>query len=488
MDASLYYLREGTDGERQITFDELKARAEAGTLTLNTLVRPAETKTWVTAGSLAGLFPNASGEIPESEMPAQQTDEEVSSPIEGHLPAKAIEKARDKLRSRHYLVNAMQALVIGIFGWMIADIGWIAVGNVPLQKAVDLGLNWAPYTVGQGEYWRLFTSAVLCVGWFNLAMALMLLHWLGRDTETELGSLRLAAIALLCQAGGALASMYWMPAQYLCGFDCLFGGLIGGVLSHRLVLGKATFKQCGWTLAIYCGWVIVCYWAFGDSGVIASFAALGIGLVTGTVTASGPWWRMISAYAVLLALIAAGGLYAAGEISRSPIVVGHGLRISFNRYLRDIRRIMEAQEALDSALLSAVQARAKDKAATGPTERWLAMAQGYHDELAALRPAHPELQPLHELLLKHACLLKTEANKAGEFLSQPDTTTLTAYNESNQTRDAAFKDFIAARNALFAKYGLRPAGAPAASSVPLPPQKKPTPNSPAPPAKSSGGE
>lgn len=486
MDASLYYLREGADGERQVTFDELKTRAEAGTLSPEALVRPAEAESWVPAGSLAGLFPAT---LP-AHAPSPATSEVAHAdeqPEDEELTAREAARFLELLRPRHYLINGMLALTIAIFGWLVADLGWTSVGKIPLAKALEFGASWTPHTVGQGEYWRIFTSAALNISWFGLAMALLLLHWVGRGVEAELGSVRMAVLALPCQIGGAMAGMYLYPSQVVSGFDYLFPGLLGALISHRLLVGTATLKQCAKTLGFYCCWIFGCFWFLGGFGIWASIAALCLGILAGAALATGPWWRRTAFYALLMATIISSSMYAAQEIARSPLVARYDLRVAFKRHLRDIRRIMEAQEALDSTLLSAVQARARDKAETGPPERWLAMAQGYHDELAALRPAHPELQPLHELLLKHVCLLKTEAGKAVEFLNQPGSTTLTAYKESDQARDAAFKDFIAARDALFAKHGLRPAGAPAPGNVPPPPKKAPVKNGPAPPAKSSGG-
>lgn len=109
-----------------------------------------------------------------------------------------------------------------------------------------------PLLVGQGEWWRLLTAALLHAGLLHLAFNALLLWRLSEALERALGSVRAAALLAAGAAGGGLGvvAMAWITAVTPLTSVPLLGRLLAtDPLSLTVGASGAVFGLMGATMA-----------------------------------------------------------------------------------------------------------------------------------------------------------------------------------------------------------------------------------------------
>lgn len=177
-------------------------------------------------------------------------------------------------------------IALCFIGWLLVRQGWVGPlviyperGNTFDLASSTLAQHWL-----QGEYWRLWTPAILH---FSLPHALFNALWiwvLGRPLEARAGTLAFATLVLVSAAIANLSQYYWTP-------QIMFGGMSG--VTYALVGAVAVIQrwQPQWTeiptaliwLAVI--WLLLCATGAVDyviSGGIANAAHLG-GFICGIV-------------------------------------------------------------------------------------------------------------------------------------------------------------------------------------------------------------
>lgn len=98
--------------------------------------------------------------------------------------------------------------------------------------------------VGQGDYYRLFTSMFIHIGLVHLAFNTWALYVIGQGLERLYGAARFLAIYLLSGLGGSLVSFVLAPANVSAGASGAIFGLIGAEVAffyrHRKTFGQAS--------------------------------------------------------------------------------------------------------------------------------------------------------------------------------------------------------------------------------------------------------
>ena len=211
------------------------------------------------------------------------------------------------------VLNVMVYLVSAFFSQSLID--------MQLQPLVNLGALYGPYTVQQGEWWRLFTAMFLHGGMTHLLMNMFSLYIVGRAAEMYFDTKSYLLIYLFSGLIGGLVSLYVHPDSVGVGASGaifgVFGALAGFFLAHREKIAshsKAFMKD----FAMIIGINLVIGLSIPAVDVSAHIGGLVVGLVGGFVLSKNPKW--ILAYsAVMAALVILMGRYLSGEYVSSLV-------------------------------------------------------------------------------------------------------------------------------------------------------------------------
>lgn len=170
------------------------------------------------------------------------------------------------------------------------------------ETLVDLGALYGPYTVGQEQWWRLFTAMFLHGGMTHLLMNMVSLYIVGRAAEIYFDGRAYLVIYLFSGLIGGLASLYMHPQSVGVGASGaifgVFGALAGFFLAHRdkiAAQSKAFMKD----FAIIIGLNLVIGLSIPAVDVSAHIAGLLVGIVGGFTLSIKPGWVWIFAAAMV---------------------------------------------------------------------------------------------------------------------------------------------------------------------------------------------
>lgn len=229
-------------------------------------------------------------------------------------------------------------VAVFVLDWVLGGIatGGMLAGGGPL---VDAGLVWGR-AVAAGEWWRIFTSAFLHLGFMHLAFNMLALYIFGPVLEQLYGRVEYFVLYVLCAAGGSVLTILVAPDQRAAGASGAIFGLFGLAFvasrrHHVLLAGqaRALFARVGTLLAI--NLVITFMVPFiswtGHLGGLAVGAAIGFALAPRVTAATlGGIWRAASGerlqrdlplavragiYIGIAALLSMGTLVAIGQLS-----------------------------------------------------------------------------------------------------------------------------------------------------------------------------
>jgi len=91
------------------------------------------------------------------------------------------------------------------------------------------GVLYGPF-VGDGEWWRLITSAFLHYGFLHLGMNMLVLWFIGPALEDYLGHWRYALLYVVSGLAGAAGALIWSPNALTVGASGAIWGLMGAAL------------------------------------------------------------------------------------------------------------------------------------------------------------------------------------------------------------------------------------------------------------------
>lgn len=115
----------------------------------------------------------------------------------------------------------------GYLAEIALGLNWL---NPDSSSLINSGANFAPTTIGRGEYWRLLVSIFLHAGIFHLALNLYALIGFGPMAESALGRWRFVFIFILSGVVGGLCSMLANPITTSIGCSGANLGIIGALM------------------------------------------------------------------------------------------------------------------------------------------------------------------------------------------------------------------------------------------------------------------
>ncbi len=192
-------------------------------------------------------------------------------------------------------------------GEVLASRSFTSLWEVPRDVGLIFGANFAPLTLGLGQYDRLVASCFLHGGLLHVGLNMWSLGQIGPYAEETVGSARYAVLYVVTGIAASAVSLVWGLAIGHVGPSLGASGAICGVMGAALVLGvrlegwrSSIARQVGFWLLI-----IVVYGARTEG--IDNAAHVG-GMISGTIIAT--LWRRGIHYSTT-ANVASIGLSAA---------------------------------------------------------------------------------------------------------------------------------------------------------------------------------
>ena len=220
---------------------------------------------------------------------------------------------RYKLTYTLIILNSIVYLFSSFFSHSLVD--------MELETLVSMGALYGPYTVQQGEWWRLFTAMFLHGGMTHLLMNMFSLYLVGRAAEMYFDTKSYLIIYLFAGLLGGLVSLAMHPASVGVGASGaifgIFGALAGFFLAHRDTIASHA-KSFMRDFAIIIGINLVIGFSIPSVDVSAHVGGLLVGLIGGFVLSKNPKWIFI--YTILMAMLSIlVGQYLAGEYVSSLV-------------------------------------------------------------------------------------------------------------------------------------------------------------------------
>lgn len=129
---------------------------------------------------------------------------------------------------------ALMAFCFVTFGW-----AEMVGGTTDNWTLLRFGANYAPLTVGAGEWWRLLGAAFLHIGYIHILVNMYSLYAVGPTLEKFLGNLRYLGVYAVSALAGSLASAHFGGGHISAGAS----GAIFGLLGSTVVLGVKYKEQ-----------------------------------------------------------------------------------------------------------------------------------------------------------------------------------------------------------------------------------------------------
>ncbi len=203
-----------------------------------------------------------------------------------------------------YTLIILNLLIYGISAFFSQNII-----DMELQTLVDMGALYGPYTVLQGEWWRLFTAMFLHAGVTHLLMNMFSLYLIGRGAEIYFDTKSYLSIYLFSGLLGGLASLYVHPISVGIGASGaifgVFGALAGFFLAHREKIEahtRAFMKDFGVIIVIN----IVLGLSIPSIDMSAHIGGLIAGFIGGFILSKNSKWILIYSIAMVLIVTAIG--------------------------------------------------------------------------------------------------------------------------------------------------------------------------------------
>lgn len=156
--------------------------------------------------------------------------------------------------------------------------------DMDLETLVDMGALYGPYTVQQGQWWRLGTAMFLHGGMTHILMNMFSLYLIGRGAEMYFDTKSYISIYLFSGLIGGLISLYVHPESVGVGASGaifgIFGALAGFFLAHKEhmeVHSKAFMKE----FSIIIGINLVIGFSIESVDVSAHIGGLIVGVIGG---------------------------------------------------------------------------------------------------------------------------------------------------------------------------------------------------------------
>lgn len=145
--------------------------------------------------------------------------------IRKNAEIETIDQATNHKKTATYALAAL--CLIGYLVEIAMGVNWL---NPDSSSLINAGANFAPTTIGRGEYWRLIASIFLHAGIFHIGLNLYALIGFGPMAESALGRWRFVFIFFLSGVVGGLSSVLANPTTTSIGCSGANLGIIGALM------------------------------------------------------------------------------------------------------------------------------------------------------------------------------------------------------------------------------------------------------------------
>jgi rhomboid protease GluP len=218
---------------------------------------------------------------------------------------------------------ATRTLVTAILIWATA-MGFLLDGSTDVGTLVRGGAM-VRGLVQDGEWWRVVSFSFVHIGGLHLLVNVLGLWFLGRLVEDLFGPWRTVAIYAVAAIGGALASLFALPAGVAAGASGAVYGLVGALFVelslHRRV------HRAAWSRGVWGSLVVITVAQLGIGFIYpimdqwAHGAGLAGGAIAGIVLSPHVRWQRVAEYAAraIAVAFAAAAIVSAVFVARTSI-------------------------------------------------------------------------------------------------------------------------------------------------------------------------
>jgi len=148
-------------------------------------------------------------------------------------------------------------ITINLIVYLITAFYSHSLTNMNNQVLTNMGALYGPLTVGEGEWWRLFTSMFLHAGTMHILMNMYSLYLVGRGVEIYFNPKSYWSIYLFSGLIGGLISLFVHPNSIGIGASGAIFGIFGALAGYFLInkdkigeQGKAFMTNFGTVLLL----------------------------------------------------------------------------------------------------------------------------------------------------------------------------------------------------------------------------------------------
>lgn len=198
-------------------------------------------------------------------------------------------------------------ILINVIIYFISSFLSRNIVDMNLEVLVDMGALYGPYTVQQGEWWRVGTAMFLHGGMTHLLMNMFSLYLIGRGAEMYFNTKSYMSIYIFSGLVGGLVSLYVHPNSVGIGASGaifgIFGALAGFFLAHKEKIAAHT-KAFMKDFAIIIGINLVIGFSIESVDVSAHIAGLIVGAIGGFLLSKNPKFLLLYNSFMLLVIVA----------------------------------------------------------------------------------------------------------------------------------------------------------------------------------------
>lgn len=242
---------------------------------------------------------------------------------------------------------------LAVFAAMCVVSGGKALTEPGIDMLQAWGANFGPRTLN-GEWWRMFSSMFLHIGFVHIAFNMAALWNLGQSAEELFGTRRFINLYFISGFGGSCLSMLFNPGITSAGASGaifgVYGALFAFFFAHRKEMGKEAFLAGSKSATAFLVLNIVLGFTFGFDN-FCHFGGLLSGFICGTLylpRANKP----LSKHPVLGTFLLIGAIYGLFKYAQTiPFDLGHRYLLIQVIELEQVQRYADAKILLDKAIV-----------------------------------------------------------------------------------------------------------------------------------------
>jgi rhomboid protease GluP len=200
--------------------------------------------------------------------------------------------AQQSVAARPASVVTITLIAINVAIFVVMVMKGVSPTGPTGEDLIPWGADFGPLTLGQGQWWRLFTACFLHFGIIHLAFNMFVLYQVGMYTEIAYGRAKYFFIYMMAGVTGNLASLYVHPASAGAGASGaifgVYGAFLGFLLIRRSVIPKFAMAQMVKSAGLFLGINLIYGLSSANTDLSAHIGGLVIGFVLGCYLSERP--------------------------------------------------------------------------------------------------------------------------------------------------------------------------------------------------------